>query len=338
MRYLRYTWTIFLIFIVLLFILPKLKDVFQEIPMLFKEANKFFLALLFFSQCLSYLGDALLSQVILKMTGLNMKLRNIIKIAILDVLSGHLVPVLGGPIISYYFFRKLKVPSDKILFLLPAWTSFVWLIYLLSFIFSIFFLPISLPYVVQNKIIYVVAGGAIFIFLFGHFLFKNRGKNLILLLNFFVDIINRIWKHTIKKDLVNFARIKNFISDYYETIKLLGQHKTKIPWAIFAAALFYLGDIITLYFSFLVFGLHPNFALLNFGFIVSILLPLFTFSSAVPGTMVASLTLVFTQLGFPAHIVIISVLLFRLFSYWFPLLLGALSFFMLKRDIKSHSS
>jgi uncharacterized protein (TIRG00374 family) len=171
----------------------------------------------------------------------------------------------------------------------------------------------------------------IFLFILACFLFKDRGKFFLSLLNFFIRIINKAGKFFKKKEIINPERPKIFVSDFYTSFDLLLTNKTKIPQALLAAILFYVGDVSTLYFSFLVFGFRPNLALLVFGFTIGTVLPVFTLLAETPGVMEASLTLIFIGLGFPAHIALFSSLLFRLFSFWLPLPIGIFSYFKLKK-------
>ncbi|MCL4384715.1 MAG: flippase-like domain-containing protein [Actinobacteria bacterium] len=330
-RYFKYILGLTLIVIAFLIIYPKLKSSYHDIPILLKEANKAFLLFLVIFQSICYLGDGWLSKILLKIAGFNLKFKDTLKIAVLDVIGGQLIPLIGGSVITYFFYRKLKVSSGAILFLITGWTIFTLFSYFLFFLLSLIFLPKSFLHLISPKSIFIILILVIFLLVLSCFLFKERGKLFLSILIFFVRIINRAGRFFRKNEIINTERPKIFVSDFYKSFDLLLINKTKIPQALLAAILFYAGDISTLYFSFLVFGFRPNPALLIFGFTVGTVLPVFTLLAETPGVMEASLTLIFIGLGFPVHIALFSTLLFRIFSYWLPLPIGIFSYFKLKK-------
>ncbi|MHB8278843.1 MAG: lysylphosphatidylglycerol synthase transmembrane domain-containing protein [Candidatus Humimicrobiaceae bacterium] len=330
-RYFKYLLGFILIVIAFFIIYPKFKVSYHDVPLLLKEANKTFLLFLVIFQGICYFGDGWLSKILLKIAGFNLKLKDTLKVAVLDVIGGQFIPLIGGSVITYFFYRKLKVSSGAILFLITSWTIFTWFSYFLFFLLSLVFLPKSFLHFIPQKIILMVLILVIFLLILAYFLFKARGKFFLSLLNFFVRIINRTGKFFKEKKIINPERPKIFVSDFYTSFDLLLTNKTKIPQALLAAILFYVGDVSTLYFSFLVFGFKPNLALLVFGFTIGTVLPVFTLLAETPGVMEASLTLIFIGLGFPVHIALFSSLLFRLFSFWLPLPIGIFSYFKLKK-------
>jgi uncharacterized protein (TIRG00374 family) len=331
-RYFKYLLGFILVVIAFFIIYPKFKDSYHDIPLLMKEANKTFLLFLVIFQGLCYFGDGWLSKILLKIAGFNLKLKDTLKIAVLDVIGGQFIPLIGSSLITYFFYKKFKISSGAILFLITSWTIFTCFSYLLFFLLSLIFLPKSSLNFISPKNIFMILIIVIFLLILTYFLFKKRGKYFLFLLNFLVRIINKAGRFFKKKELINPERPNFFVSDFYTSFDLLLTNKTKIPQALLAAILFYVGDIFTLYFSFLVFGFHPNLALLVFGFTIGTVLPIFTLLSETPGVMEASLTLTFIGLGFPVHIALFSSLLFRLFSFWLPLPLGIFSYFKLKRQ------
>jgi uncharacterized protein (TIRG00374 family) len=98
--------------------------------------------------------------------------------------------------------------------------------------------------------------------------------------------------------------------------------------------LFYLANIATIYFSFVVFGVWPDPFVIIFGYTVAMILSIFSLMPETPGIMEASLILVFVNLGFPTHVALFASLLYRLFAYWLPLPLGIVSYFRLKKASK----
>jgi len=332
MRYLKYFRILIVISIFFLIIFPHIKNSYHNIPALFKEANKSFLFILMIFQIGTYLSDGWLSQILLTISGFKLRFRTILKVAILDSIGNQVFPLIGGAAITYFFYRKLKIPSNAIFFLITGFTIFTFLSHFLFFIISLFFLPKSFFYLVPIKIIPFALAAPFLIFIFIILLSISRGEKIIFLLGCFVKLINRIGKNLANQPIVNFDHIKNFMINFRQCFLILFRNKTKIPQAFFAAALYYLSDIATLYFSFLVFGFKPNPALLIFGFTVSLALGALTLMPESPGIMESAMAVVFIGLGFPAHVALFSSLLFRLFSYWLTLPFSLLAYFTQKNE------
>jgi len=334
MRYVRYFINIIFIVLAFFIISREFRNTYYDVPLLFKEANKSILFLLVIFQGLNYLGDGWLSQILLGIAGFKVKLKDTIKTAILGVVGNHVAPFVGGAIILYRSYKKLEIPWAVISFLIFSWTAFIWLTYLIFFFFSLLFLPNLLFNFVPLKIISVLLFGLILIAFVGFFGFKKRGKYAFWFSDIFSKIIDKLGG--LQHLRINFFRsepFKKFISDFHRCFFLLGKNKNKVPYALFFSFLFYLGDIFTLYFSFLVFGFKANLALLIFGYTFSFILPLFILMPGIPGVAETSLIVVFIKLSFPAHIVLFASLLFRIFSYWLPLPLAAFSYWRLKKNI-----
>jgi len=332
MRYLRYFISVIFLIIAFFVISKEFKGNYYNIPLLFKEADKFIIFFLFIFQGINYAGDGLLSQTLLNIAGFKVRLQDALKVAISGVVGNHVAPFIGGTIVTYYSYKKLGVPVAIISFLVSVWTIFVWSTYILFFLLSLLFLPNLFFKFVSPKIIFVILIALILILFIGFTLFRERGKYLIGILKIFSNPINIIIKIFNKKGLFNLEKFKKFISDFHQSFFFLSKNKNKIPQLLFFSLLFYFGDILTLYFSFLVFGFHPNFAMLIFGYSLSLILTIVTLVPGAPGVMEASLIVIFIGFGFPAHIVLFSSLLFRLFSYWLPLPFGILSYLRLKKS------
>ncbi len=331
MRYIRYFINIVFIIVAFFVISKEFRDTYYNIPLLFKEANKSLLFFLFLFQGLNYIGDGWLSQTLLAIAGFKIRLKDTLKIAILGVIGNHVAPFVGGTIVTYHSYKKLEIPSAVISFLVSAWTIFIWLTYVLFFLLSLLFLPNLFFNFVSPKIIFAVLVGLISISSIIFILSRKGGKYIVWFLSIFSKLINKIAKFSHIKNLFTPRLFKKFISDLYQYFVFLLKSKNKIPQVLFSSLLFYVGDILTFYFSFLVLGFQPNFALLIFGYSISLVLTVFTLMPGAPGIMEASLIVIFIKLGFPAHVVLFASLLFRLFSYWLPLPIGVFSYWRLKK-------
>lgn len=332
MRYLRYFINIIVIIVAFFVISKEFRGAYYNIPLLFKEANKLMIFLLVVFQGLSYLGDGWLSQILLTIAGFKVRLKDTLKIAVVGVVGNHVAPFVGGTIIIYQSYKKLGVPSAIISFLVFSWMVFVWLTYALFFLLSLLFLPNLFFNFISPKVIFAVFVALIFILSVSILLFRKKGKHLVWFLEFFSKLINKIVKIFRKRGFFTSELFKKFVSDFHQCFYFLWQNKQKIPLIFFSSLLLFLGDIFTLYFSFLVFGFQSNLALLILGYSLSLILTLFTLIPGAPGIMEASLMIVFIKFGLPAHIVLFATLLFRIFSYWLPLPLGIFSYWKLKKS------
>jgi uncharacterized protein (TIRG00374 family) len=331
MRYFKYFPV--LIFITIFFSVgyPELRNSFSQIPSLFREANKMLLFLLLFLRFANYFCDVWLAWVLINIEETAVKLKDIMKITVLGVLGSQVAPIMGSAGITYIFYRKLKIPSANIFFMIAMWSLFVFLSHSLPFLFSLIFLPkLFFAFVPKIAVISVAIFFLTTVFLF-YFLLNGQGKKLIAVLHFFMKIINAV-KAKLKRPPVNPVRIDNFVSDFYQCLPTLLRHKTKIIQASISSLIYYFSNVATLYFSFLVFGFHPNPVMIIFGYMISLILSVLTFAPEIPGVVESSLVLVFLGLGFPAHIALFSSLLFRFFSFWLPLPVGIITYFTIKKN------
>jgi uncharacterized protein (TIRG00374 family) len=334
MRYWRYIFALILLGIAVWVILPKIGESYREIPIVFKRANLELLPLLLLAQVLYYFGDGWLSLIVLRMGGYTLRLKDTLRIAILGVVGNQAFPVLGGVAISYYFYRKLKLPHEAILFLVISWTFFIYVVYAIFFFLSLFFAPVSPLYFLPPPALAVIAGVLILIGFFLYYLFKEGGKKLSQLGEGIIKFLNKLSNFFRKRDLMDPERVRRGIPRLYDTFRTLENHYNQLPLAFLASILFYLGNIFTLYFSFVVFGHKLNFFHIVFGYSLSLLLSALTLVPQTPGVMLASLSLIFTALGVPAHIVVLSGTLYRLFSYWLPFIVGIFSMINMRRELR----
>jgi len=334
MRYWRYLFVLILMGIAAWFLAPKVAETYQEIPLVFKRASKELVPLLLFTQALYYLGDGWLSKEVLEMGGYNLRLRDTMRVAVLGVVGNQAFPVLGGVAISYYFYRKLRLPPEAIVFLVISWSFLAYIMYAIFFFLSLFFAPVSPLYFLPTPAIIACILVALFIGISLYYLFKDGGNKLISLSEKLAKGLNKLGQALLKRDLIDPERPKRFIPRLYQTFRMLENHHHQLPSAFFASLLFYLGNILTLYVSFLVFGYKLHFSHIIFGYSLSLLLSALTLVPQTPGVLLASLSVIFTALGVPAHIVILSGTLYRVFSYWLPLLAGLVSLFRMRRELK----
>lgn len=330
MKKIRYLLGIILISVAIFIVYPKFKDSIEEIPGLLHDANKFLIVFLVLFQLATYLADALLSKILLKIAGFGVRLRDTLKISVLDTLANLTLPLLGSPMIKYHFYKKLKVSSPAILFLITSWTMFFYLTAIIFFVISVFFIPQNSGLIPINFLFF----GLALILAILYVLAKKGNKLFFSGLEIAIKIANKFSAKFLKKEITSRQKLQSFTLNLKQIFSELKAGKRDFFFAITASLLFYLSDILTVYFAFWVFGYTPSIFLVIFGFTISFILSFLTSIPYIPGIVESSFAVVFVKLGFPANVSILAALLFRLFSYWLPMPFGLASYLTLKREAK----
>jgi uncharacterized protein (TIRG00374 family) len=326
----RYFLGLILILIAVFVVYPEFKTSIPEIPGILAKASKSILIVIVLLQLLTYLSDAILTKILLKIANHKISLSAALKISVVDTLANLTFPLIGGQVIKYHLYRKLNVPSSSILFIITSWTMFFYLAAALFFIVSIFFIPQSVTVVPLNVILLVLAAITIVFYI----LVRKGNKLMLYLLSGCGKIANKLSLKFRKKEFVSRERLSGFISNLEKTFLALRSSKKEFIFALGISFLYYFCDIMTIYFSFLVFGLHINIFVIIFGFTVSTVLSFMTAVPYLPGVVESSLALVFVKLGYPANISLLASLLFRIFSYWLPMPFGLASYFNFRKGSK----
>ena len=319
MRYLRWVLIILLVTLAAWKLYPHFTD-FSKIYALKNNINYYFLTIGILAQAGQYIGDGWLSQTLLKIVGVEMKFKNAIKIASLNVLAAHLFPVgeAGSIATAYYFYKKLGVGTKSFIFLSMCWSTITFSTLVLMFLISLFFIP-HLPYINFNLIALVIIAILVIIpvllVLARHFIWKK-----------FKD---RLQKLAIFKELLEFK------DSFHHYRRAIFAHKFFLLQAIAAAFLYYGTNVITLSFAFLTFGQTPPVAIVIFAYALSMISGWITLSPAGLGASEATLIIIFLQFGLDPAKSIGAVLVFRLISFWIPIPAGALSYISLKRNLKT---
>lgn len=336
LSYLRHFLSAIVIVLAAWFLYSKFKSTYYNIPLVFKEANLALLWILILLQALSYVSDGWLSQVLLKIAGFRVGFKNTLSVAVLGVLGGQIAPLFGGTMLIFYFYKKLKLPSGTILFLTTSWGLCNSAVAFLFFVFSLFFLPKSDLSLISRPAVTIIMFLSLALALLIYFLMKQSGRHLITVLNFLTGLLNKIGKAVKKKRLINPARPQELVADFYQSYNLLISNRRRLPEIILATTVYYLTNVLTLYFAFWVFGYYLSFTTVIFGLTAASILTVLAILPATPGVMEASLTVVFLKLGIPAHIALLTIVLYRLLSYWLPLPLSAFLYFKVKASDKNN--
>jgi len=319
LNYLRYVFSVVVIVLAVWFLYAKFKSTYYDIPLVFKEANLALLWILVLLQVLSYVGDGWLSKILLKIAGFRVGFKNTLSVAVLSVLGGQVAPLFGGTVLIFYFYKKLKLPSGAILFLTTSWGLCNLAVGFLFFIFSLFFMPRTDLAIISHSTVTVILFLALALAVLAYFLMKKNGQYLMTVLSFLAGLFK-----------ISPSKPRKFVADFYQSYNLLTSNKRRLPEIILATTMYYLTNVLTLYFAFWVFGYYLSFTTVIFGLTLASILTVLALIPATPGVMEASLTVVFLKLGIPAHIALLTIVLYRLLSYWLPLPLSAFLYFKVK--------
>ncbi len=324
MRYLRYLFVVILIAIAFSLIYSRFAVSYHDIPLLFKEAQKKLLWLLPVLAAVYYLISGLLSRTILSIAGSKVSIRETAKVGLLGALGFQVAPFVGGAILIYLFYKKLKVPPSRILFLVTTTLFFNMFNVFLFFSASVLLLRQSFFSFLPQREVLTLLLVLLFLFCLGFLLLRDNAKKLILLLQALARPINKVSLFFKKKELLSQTKIEKIIKEVLSDLSLISLNPTKSLQALGLALLFYMTNISILFLSFYVFGYEAKPAFLIIGLTLASILAILSLFPEAPGIMEASLVTVFIGLGFPAHVSLFAVLLYRLALYWLAMPFGFL--------------
>jgi len=316
----RYLWGVFLLLIGFIVISSQWKISLDNLKELIRSINIGYLILLPGLQVLAYVGDGWLTKIILETAGFKVKLKDTLRVAILDVFGSHFIPIIGPSAVTYYFYRKFNIPSPSLIFLVIAWTAITITVYAVFFILSLFFLPAAISRLPSENTIFLYILGGVALLSVAVGLIKHKWLG-----------IKKLFIKLVASKISDKQSLENFGFKFQETAAVFFRRKANLAKAISAGALFYLADVATLYVAFLAFGFKLPLPILVAGFTFSMILPIFTLIPEAPGVAETALVVSFVGLGVPSHGALLAALLFRIFAYWLPLPLGIISFFQLKK-------
>jgi uncharacterized protein (TIRG00374 family) len=288
----------------------------KEIRSIFLESNKWLLLTVFALQILSFAVNAVTSNTLLDFVGEKTSLINNFKISIMNEFGNKIMPIAGGSITSYIAYKRLKLSISSIIFLETAWVVLLFSQYVIFFILSALIIPhnyISLIPKVALLIFSVAVIGAIFLWYF--LIKKNKGALLHRIIEKIIHVIRYVIPFAFEEDDVT-SKIVSGINKLEENFPLFFAQGKRAAAVFFLFTIYFLLDITMLYISFLAFGTSVPYALVIFGYLLSLLLSLLTLIPGQPGVTEASLVLIFSAFGIESHNAILATLLFRLVSYW----------------------
>lgn len=313
------------------FLIPKLIGAEQALKLILK-VNKFYLSLAVGSEIASYGGAAWLLGIILSRLGYKVSFPDRFKIGSIGAFAIHFFPVgsFGQGAVDYYFLKKKAVSAGSVLLMLVLRIIITYAAFLGLFLIALVIVP-TVPHLPFSP--KLASGGLFLLILWGVlymlYLYKNKSKFRRSWTNF-LNFINKLLV-TFKGKPVSDEKINELFEDIYQGIGLFGGKKRTTFWAIIAGLLYWLGDIACFFFVFLSFGYLVHVGILIFGYGVATLAGLISFIPGGLGVTEGSLGLVFSGLGLPLSLALMSILVFRFFSFWIWIPIGLYSFFSLQR-------
>lgn len=310
MRFVRWSLILILISLAVWRLAPELKDFYQIIKIV-KNAKIIWLILAVIAIIGQYFGDGWLSQILLKIIGVSVNLKNNLKIAVMDVFAAHLLPLGEAGVIatSFYFYQKIGVDPSSVIFLSFFWALLTSLVMFFLLLVSILLLPkppifsVHLSEIAKYTfVIILVAAPLIFI---KRKMLWTKAKKI---------FSKYTWFRPILSFVQNLTHYKNSLL----------QNKHLLTLALLAAFIYYAGNIASLNFSFLAYGQSPHWAVITFAYIMSLITSFITLTPAGIGTSEATLILIFLQFGQDPTQTLAAVLTFRLIASWSPVPIGFL--------------
>ncbi len=320
MRFLRHLLIIALVALAIWRLSPHFSD-FSQLPAIAKNVNLIFIALAVLTQLGQYFGDGWLSQLLLRIVGVRINLLKTLQIASIDVFAAHVLPIGEAGVIAtaYYFYRKLGVDSQSLIFLSVAWGLITNIVLVILLLLSTIFLP-KAPNI-PIHISQLAAWTIVILTVPTLILFLSRKFSL-------PKIEKLLQRFGIYKEimifLTNFSAHKNAIQ----------KNKMLVAKASLAGLIYYSSNIATLAFCFLAFGSLPPLSVIAFAYFVSLLAGLITLAPAGIGATEATLIIIFHEFNVEPALSLAAIISFRLISFWLPIPAGAISYFALKRSPK----
>ena len=315
----------------LYFLFPKLIGI-QQAIWLILQVKQNYLILAISSEIISYIGAAWLLGIILQRLGYKIKFWDRFRIGSIAAFAIHFFPVgtFGEGAVDYYFLREKNVESGSILLMLVLRIIISYVAFLSLFVISLILVPTAPHTAISAKLISVVIFILIVLGIYYMFYLYHHKEKFRKAMGKFLKFVDFFLSRFRGKKLSD-EKSGEIFEDIYTGIGLFGRKKRFFVLAIFASLIYWLGDMTCLFFVFASLGYTIHFGVLIFGYAVSTLLGMISFIPGGLGVFEGSMALIYTGLGLPGDLTIMSILIFRLFSFWLWIPFGVYSFISLSR-------
>lgn len=326
--------TVILLLVGIYFFIPKLIGIEESLKLVLK-VNKIYLFLAIVSEIASYGGAAWLLGIILSRLGYKIPFSERFRIGSIDAFAMHFFPLgsLGEGLINFYFLSKRGVTAGSALLMFVIRIIITQASFLILFVLGLILVPTAphlefSPKFVALAIFSLIVTGIIYLI----YLYEHREKFYRVwekILNFLNSSLISFKKQPIGKEKAN-----EVFEDLYKGFDLLATRKRSLVLGGMAGLIYWIGDILCLFFTLLSLGYFPHAGVLIFSYGVSTLAGLISTIPGGIGVTEGFLGIALNSLGVPLTVSVISILIFRLFSFWIWIPIGLISYITLQRRRK----
>jgi uncharacterized protein (TIRG00374 family) len=321
------------------FLIPRLIGFKQGLDLIHK-VKPIYIIIGILGQVVSYSGATLLLKLILKKLKYKLKFLELFRISSIGAFAIHFFPLggAGEAAFNYYIFTNKDVSAGDILFMFIIRSIITYLGFFVVFALGLIIAPTHTYLTFNQKIISIILFVIIVVMtLWVRYLFRHREKFWSVgrkILNF----VNWIGRTFARKRWFTPEKIDIAIKDLHDGFNVFSKENRK-DWypATGFAAIYWIGDMFTLYFSLLAFGYLINPGVLIFAYCIATLAGLLSFIPGGLGVIEGVMSLTLISLGVKADIAVYSVLLYRLISFWLLMPVGFVSFLTLQKEISDDS-
>lgn len=327
---------LFIVIIGIILILPKVVSL-QEAVKLLAQVNKPYLLLALLSAFITYSAAAWLLGIILSRTGFKLSFIDRFRIGSIAAFAMHFLPIgtIGEGALDYYFLRAKHVKAGSILITLILRIILTYSAFLLLFLISLLVVPITHASLKLEVAVIVLAVLVVAGVIYLYYLYRNK-KKFRSIWNRIISILKKPVEKIIGKPLTEQKKSEVF-EDIYKGLHLFSRKKRFSALALLAGLLYWLGDITCFFFVFLSFGYLINFGTLIFSYTLSTLAGMISLIPGGLGVTEGSLGLLFNSFSVPLSVAVMSILVFRLLSFWIWIPIGFVSYITMAREIAKES-
>ncbi|MBI2671179.1 flippase-like domain-containing protein [Candidatus Woesearchaeota archaeon] len=326
-RWLKIFYFIFLVSIIFAIIIN-----FDEIKKIIKilfDINLNLILLIILLQLINFAIIAVTYKTILKALNYSINFIKLFNLSIVTISLNSIYPPMGlfGNIALFHSLKnEHKIQEGKILIMMILYLIALISSFLLILIFSLLFFiiakklaKIDMFLLVANTFLVITIALLLYAFV------KNK-KNFIDFLEKFLIKTFKFFKITWRKE-----KFLHILEEFYEGGNIIKKDKRHFLVPILFLLVKHFIDTFSIFLIFNSFGVKINILIVVFGIAIANVISLFSLIPGGIGVFEISMAASFFVLGIDVNIAIASVLVFRLVSYWLPILIG---FFLYKSALK----
>lgn len=279
----RYVVGVVVLIGLVLLIWHDLRQYLPLLPDLWLRVSGTAVLILILLQLASYALSASISYFLLRVIGARIQFSKALRVAVIAELGAGLIPIAGGPTVSYFAFRKFGVEKKIAAFTVGAETGLLALTYVTFFLLSLFLPPYRQIDAITAR--YLFAGAIILAIIIGILYLLRKG-------------------------------VKKYIEPALVAWRVCVAHPYKFLWIFLLSLAYFFVDVLMLFSAFHTFGAAPGIGTVIFGMLSASAFVLVSNSGLLPGVPEATLVFAFSKLGILPHIALSAALLYRVVTYW----------------------